>query len=170
MARKNKPGLFPVFPKAMLAYIVFICIVAFASLFSSCSPRVVQVPVEIRTESASLDSIRASVSRTDTVIKSDTVCIVVSEAGDTVRLTQTRWRERVSVRHDTVAVVRVDTLYREKAVPVSVATTEPSKKNSVLRTAAAILAVPMGYLMICLILRYHRGIVSFLKSLFKKKS
>lgn len=108
------------FARVMIFYICVLLGIVAASVLSGCSPRVRYVPVEVRSESVSLDSVRASLVSSDTVIMADTVRIVLSEAGDTVRMSQIRWRDRVSIVRDTVASLRVDTLYRERAVQVEV--------------------------------------------------
>lgn len=175
MPRNKFRGKTPVlFPKAVLLYIISLILITLASVCSSCSPGIVQVPVEVRTESLSIDSVRAASLRADTVIQADTVCIVLSQAGDTVRLTQTRWRDRVSVRVDTVAVVRVDTIYREKAVTINSVQPGEVKKMSSLRIAAAILTAPVAFLILVLLSRFRTGLKTFfsslINSLLKKKS
>lgn len=51
--------------------------------------------------------------RADTVIERDSVLIFVSQKADTVKIVQreVREKERVKIRHDTVLVIKTDTLW-----------------------------------------------------------
>lgn len=76
--------------------------------------RMVYVPVERVT----VDSVRDSRMRIDTVVSRDSV--VTAQRGDTVVREVYRWRERSRVRVDTVRSVRVDTVTKVITAPRSV--------------------------------------------------
>lgn len=52
--------------------------------------------------------------RADTIIERDTLMLIVHEKDDTVRIVQreVRWKERVKVEHDTLTVVKTDTIVK----------------------------------------------------------
>ena len=94
------------------------CLLSFvicAVLAISCT-RHIYVPIESSTATSEV-SMEYS-ARIDTVLRSDTVTLILSEKGDTVTHSVTRWRTRVSVVRDTVSVERTDTVFRQ--VPVEV--------------------------------------------------
>lgn len=84
-----------------------------ALLLCSCS-RKVYVPVETVTERR--DTISAVVLRSDTVIDRDTLLTYIS--GDTVRISDIKWRWRIHEVRDTVERIRYETI--ETAVPYEV--------------------------------------------------
>ena len=101
--------------------LLFFLLVFFLAMMTSC--RSVQyVPYAVQTHSAAsrVDSLRQSAVCADTVLRSDTVCITLSAEGDTVSRTEVRWRDRISVRRDTVETLRRDSVYIEVPVEVPV--------------------------------------------------
>ena len=54
----------------------------------------------------------ATAERADTLVERDSLVMFVHEKGDTVRIVQReiKWKERVTVRHDTLTVTKTDTL------------------------------------------------------------
>ena len=50
--------------------------------------------------------------KVDTLIERDSVMVFIHEKADTVRIVQwkTKWRERVTLRHDTLIVIKTDTV------------------------------------------------------------
>lgn len=52
--------------------------------------------------------------RADTIIERDTLMLIVHEKDDTVRIVQreVRWKERVKMEHDTLTVVKTDTIVK----------------------------------------------------------
>lgn len=48
----------------------------------------------------------------DTLIERDSLVMFIHEQADTVRIVQwkTKWRERVTLRHDTLIVIKIDTV------------------------------------------------------------
>lgn len=48
----------------------------------------------------------------DTIIEKDSMLLYVCEKADTVKIIQreTKWRERVTLRHDTLVVIKTDTV------------------------------------------------------------
>lgn len=127
--------------KFVVALIVAMIAIVVGMSLSSCSSKVV-MPVEVREAVSSIDTVRVSVLRVDTVLRSDTVCITVSEDGDTVRLIKTKWRERVSVMHDTLRELKHDTVYREKPVPYKL--NESRSKSAATGWTFAIIGVLVG--------------------------
>lgn len=91
----------------------YILLLFIALLLCSCS-RKVYVPVETVTERR--DTISAVVLRSDTVIDRDTLLTYIS--GDTVRISDIRWRWRIHEVRDTVERIRYQTI--ETAVPYEV--------------------------------------------------
>lgn len=55
-----------------------------------------------------------SVERADTFIEHDSILMFVHESADTVRIVQReiKWKERVALRHDTLLVVKTDTVFK----------------------------------------------------------
>ena len=55
-----------------------------------------------------------SVERADTFIEHDSILMFVHENADTVRIVQReiKWKERVALRHDTLLVVKTDTVFK----------------------------------------------------------
>lgn len=114
-------------------------------LVAACS-RVHYVPVAYEHR----DSSRVAAHAADTIRTADTVFVVQTVQGDTVRelRTVTRWRERVSVRRDTVArVVRDSVPY-----PVEVQTVRPATLAARIKAAlfwpllcGTLFAVLMGW-------------------------
>lgn len=90
-------------------------------LATSCT-RTVYVPVESSAVTSEVSALYSA--RIDTVLRSDTVTLVLSERGDTVTRSVTRWRTRVSVIRDTVSVERTDTVIRQ--IPIEVQAANPS--------------------------------------------
>lgn len=62
--------------------------------------------------SQSFEGRTATVERTDSLIEKDSVVVFIHEKADTVRIIQreTRWRERVTLQHDTLIVIKTDTV------------------------------------------------------------
>lgn len=52
--------------------------------------------------------------RVDTIIERDTLMLFVHEKKDTVRIVQreVKWKERVKVQHDTLIIMRTDTIIK----------------------------------------------------------
>lgn len=76
-----------------------------ALMLASCS-RTVFIP------SISRDTVRLINTQIDTLRTSDTVSVYVREKGDTLTICKyvTRWKDRVSLKVDTVYISRVDTV------------------------------------------------------------
>ncbi|MBO7067913.1 MAG: hypothetical protein J6W52_04460 [Bacteroidaceae bacterium] len=77
---------------------------ALCLLTAACrTPRITNYSYEGRT---------ATVERTDTIIERDSVLVLIREKADTVRIIQreTKWRERVTLIHDTLTVIQTDTV------------------------------------------------------------
>lgn len=76
-----------------------------ALMLASCS-RTVFIP------SISRDTVRLVNTHIDTLRTSDTVSVYVREKGDTLTICKyvTRWKDRVSLKVDTVYISRVDTV------------------------------------------------------------
>lgn len=91
----------------------YILLLFIALLLCSCS-RKVYVPVETVTERR--DTISAVVLRSDTVIDRDTLLTYIS--GDTVRISDIKWRWRIRELRDTVERIRYQTI--ETPVPYEV--------------------------------------------------
>lgn len=55
-----------------------------------------------------------SAERADTFIEHDSILLFVHENADTVRIVQReiRWKERVALRHDTLLVIKTDTVFK----------------------------------------------------------
>lgn len=55
-----------------------------------------------------------SAERADTFIEHDSILMFVHESADTVRIVQReiKWKERVALRHDTLLVVKTDTVFK----------------------------------------------------------
>lgn len=76
-----------------------------ALMLASCS-RTVYIP------SISRDTVRIVNAKIDTLRTADTVSVYVREKGDTLTICKyvTRWKDRVSLKVDTVYISRVDTV------------------------------------------------------------
>lgn len=53
-----------------------------------------------------------AMERVDTLVERDSVMVFIHEKADTVKIVQkeTKWRERVTLRHDTLIVIKTDTV------------------------------------------------------------
>ncbi len=120
-------------------------------LICSCT-RTVYVPVE-STSRSSLISDNISL-RADTVILRDTVCITVTQAGDTIRTETVRWRQRFINRIDTVSILRTDTV--SKQIPVEIRV--PMSESTLSRIWKYAVAIFIGAaVMLMIILRSRLG-------------
>lgn len=100
-------------PLPIVRRTLLILAVAIGLGLSGCRTAVRNVPVETVTEST--DTLYHSVWRVDSVVDRDTVRL----RGDSVIITQWRWRTRVV--HDTLWRVAVDSVYVAESYPVEVA-------------------------------------------------
>ena len=80
------------------------------------STRTIYVP------SHTTDTLVQTKRSTDTIRERDS--IIIERAGDTITIRQVRWRERVSIAHDTVYQRSVDTVIAESR-EATATTTEP---------------------------------------------
>lgn len=117
-----------------------------AALFTltACSPRVVTVE-RVRSDSVYLH-------RLDSVYLRDSVFFSERRAGDTVYLTRERWRFRDRLRHDTLRLVRRDSV----PVPVEVVREVRRPFFRELRDAALWLCLPLALAALCLFLWRRR--------------
>lgn len=81
------------------------------------------------------DDTRAYTFRLDSVTVRDSVVMTIS--GDTVRIRETRWRERVSVRTDTLTITRFRIITRNLTRTVTLTRTVESPRPWWLKTLAA---------------------------------
>ena len=125
-------------------------IVICAVLAISCT-RHVYVPIE-STAATSEVSMEYS-ARIDTVLRSDTVTLVLSDKGDTVSHSVTRWRTRVSVVRDTVSVERTDTVFRQVPVEVQGQSRSDPWYVKIINRLALIVSVAVAALAILLYLK-----------------
>lgn len=129
--------------------------VIFAMLLTACT-KTIYVPVENST--ASFVNSTAVSSRIDTILKSDTVIITLSEKGDTVNNIITRWRTRITTEHDTVSVERTDTVIRQIPVPIETTSSRYKVKNYIVGF------ISIAFLALCI----FYGILLYLKRNFGK--
>lgn len=93
-----------------------ISLAALMLLFASGCRKEIYVPVEKVT--IVRDTIDRRVASADTVIMADSVLLL--QRGDTVIKEVWRKRDRISLRHDTIRIVRCDTIREERPVEVVV--------------------------------------------------
>ena len=89
--------------------------------------------------------------KVDTLIERDSVMVFIHEKADTVRIVQleTKWRERVTLRHDTLIVIKTDTV---RIIEPKVRS--PAKTISTVRTwLRTVLATILTIIIITLILK-----------------
>lgn len=117
-----------------------------AALFTltACSPRVVTVE-RVRSDSVYLH-------RLDSVYRLDSVFVSERRTGDTVYLIKERWRFRDRLRHDTLRLVRRDSV----PVPVEVVREVRRPFFRELREAALALCLPLALAALCLFLWRRR--------------
>lgn len=87
------------------------------------------------------DDTRAYTFRLDSVTVRDSVVMTIS--GDTVRIRETRWRERVSVRTDTLTITRFRIITRNLTRTVTLTRTVETPRPWWLKTLAAAGAAAM---------------------------
>lgn len=80
--------------------VVSLCICLSAGLLTGSCTRAAYVPVQSVHSEQRADTLRTHAVYCDSVIRSDSVTVLVK--GDTVRIDRWHVRERVSIRHDTV--------------------------------------------------------------------
>lgn len=96
----------------------------------------IYVPVEKMT--VIRDSVARSVQRTDTVIIADSILML--QRGDTIIKEVWRRRDRVSLLHDTVSIIRCDTVREDRPVILDKLSAR-EKKRSLLPLIVAALGV-----------------------------
>lgn len=106
----------------------------------------IYVPVEKMT--VIRDSVARSVQRTDTVIIADSILML--QRGDTIIKEVWRRRDRVSLLHDTVSIIRCDTVREDRPVILRNLSAR-EKKRSLLPLIVAALGVGV------LVLRFVRN-------------
>lgn len=84
--------------------------VAFIAIGSSCSRRIVTEANTTATSTitARVDTVRIILRTADTIRQRDS--IIIDRAGDTIRIRQVQWRDRVSIIHDTITAYHTDTV------------------------------------------------------------
>ena len=84
-----------------------------AMAIASCSRHLVTESTSLTSSmgKARVDTVRVMERSVDTIVERDSV--VIERTGDTVTIRQVRWRERVSIIHDTVYQRSVDTVIAE---------------------------------------------------------
>lgn len=77
---------------------------------AACSRRVVTEATSTATATTAVrvDTVRVIQHTADTIRHRDS--IIIERAGDTIRIRQVQWRDRVSIIHDTVTVYHTDTV------------------------------------------------------------
>ena len=95
-----------------------------AMAIASCSRHLVTESTSLTSsmDKARVDTVRVMERSVDTIVERDSV--VIERTGDTVTIRQVRWRERVSIIHDTVYQRSVDTVIAESR-EATATTTEP---------------------------------------------
>lgn len=110
-----------------------------AVAIASCSRHVVTEST-IRTSSVDkvrIDTVRVLERSVDTIVERDSV--VIDRAGDTVTIRHVRWRERVSIVHDTIYQRSVDTVVAEsREATAAVSEPEPTFWDKVLEWLALV--------------------------------
>lgn len=110
-----------------------------AVAIASCSRHVVTEST-IRTSSVDkvrVDTVRVLERSVDTIVERDSV--VIDRAGDTVTIRHVRWRERVSIVHDTIYQRSVDTVIAESREAITtVSEPEPTFWDKVLEWLALV--------------------------------
>lgn len=95
----------------------YVYLIFLLAVFASCtSTKRIYIPLE--NVKVSNDSLYRYQTRTDTIRERDSVSLIMR--GDTVYHTRWLLREKVRERHDTIYRALTDTVYVERAVPVSV--------------------------------------------------
>lgn len=121
-------------------------------LMASCT-RVQYVPIEY----VSRDTVRLTKVRTDSIVRTDSVWRDRYQRGDTVYITQTavRYRDRVSLRHDTLWRTRIDTV---PAVPAKLSTmARADSRKARHATWLKLLVAALGFGALMYLLRDRRG-------------
>ncbi len=84
-----------------------------------------------------VDTVRVMERSVDTVVERDSV--VIERTGDTITIRQVRWRDRVSIIHDTVYQRSVDTVMAESREAIAtVSEPEPTFWDKVLEWLALV--------------------------------
>lgn len=89
-----------------MKYLKISLVIGFCLLFVACkTTQLTSKKYEGRTTSA---------ERADTFIEHDSILLFVHENADTVRIVQReiKWKERVALRHDTLLVIKTDTVFK----------------------------------------------------------
>lgn len=104
---------------AVCAAMMWLTLAALLGLgLSACRTAYVPVPVSTEVKALRADSASRAVLRVDSFIQKDSV--TVWRDADTVRILQTRWRDRVRIRTDTICTQRIDTVTRYIEKPVQI--------------------------------------------------
>lgn len=91
---------------------------------AACSRRVVTEAntTATATTAVRVDTVRVIQHTADTIRQRDS--IIIDRAGDTIRIRQVQWRDRVSIIHDTITAYHTDTLIICKEATTTQTTTE----------------------------------------------
>lgn len=91
---------------------------------AACSRRVVTEATSTATVTTAVrvDTVRVIQRTADTIRQRDS--IIIDRAGDTIRIRQVQWRDRVSIIHDTITAYHTDTVVISKEATTTQTTTE----------------------------------------------
>lgn len=126
--------------------IIMLMLALIASIFLNSCTRTVYVPVEKYSSSVRTDSVSTAKASAMIIIERDTVAI--DRSADTVRIDRVRWRTSVSTVHDTVTIIRTDTVRIRDAIPVNTVTVQSEEKSKVKKIfllAAVLLMLAAAY-------------------------
>lgn len=90
---------------------------------AACSRRVVTEATSTTTVTTAVrvDTVRVIQRTADTIRQRDS--IIIDRAGDTIRIRQVQWRDRVSIIHDTITAYHTDTVVISKEATTTQTTT-----------------------------------------------
>lgn len=90
---------------------------------AACSRRVVTEATTTATATTAVrvDTVRVIQRTADTIRQRDS--IIIDRAGDTIRIRQVQWRDRVSIIHDTITAYHTDTVVISKEATTTQTTT-----------------------------------------------
>lgn len=90
---------------------------------AACSRRVVTEATSTATATTAVrvDTVRIIQRTADTIRQRDS--IIIDRAGDTIRIRQVQWRDRVSIIHDTITAYHTDTVVISKEATTTTDTT-----------------------------------------------